>query len=65
MRKQQDVADKEDENKTTLTHIVHVTTIYKTWDINYNINEGFVLRKEKIYSLFKVEREEMYELIDK
>ena len=65
MRKQQDVADKEDENKTTLTHIVHVTTIYKIWDINYNINEGFVLRKEKIYSLFKVEREEMYELIDK
>ena len=65
MRKQQDVADKEDEKKTTLTYVVHITTIYKTWDINHNINEGFVLRKEKIYSLFKVEREEMYELIDK
>ena len=28
------------------------------------MNEGFVLREEKIYSLFKVEREEMYKLID-
>ena len=37
MSKWQGAANKEDWNKTTLIHIAHKSTIYKTWGINYNI----------------------------
>ena len=35
----------------------------KTWDYAIDIREGFVLKKEKIYPLFKIEREEVQEFV--
>ena len=33
--------------------------IRKTWDYAINLREGFVLKKGKIYSLSRIEREEV------
>ena len=36
----------------------------KMWDYAIDINEGFLLRKKKIYLLLREKREEIYEFID-
>jgi len=36
----------------------------KTWDYAIDLREGFVLKKEKIYSLSRVEREEVQEFVN-
>jgi len=39
--------------------------IRKIWDHTIDMKEGFVLRKGKVYSLSRKEREEMHEFIKK
>ena len=36
----------------------------KIWDHTINMKEGFILKKEKVYSLSREEREEMCEFIN-
>ena len=37
--------------------------ISKIWDYAIDFREGFVLKKEKIYSLFRIERKEVQEIL--
>jgi len=37
--------------------------INKTWDYVIDLREGFILKKEKIYPLLRVEREEVQDFV--
>ena len=37
--------------------------ISKIWDYAIDFREGFVLKKEKIYSLFRIERKEVQKFL--
>jgi len=39
--------------------------VKKVWDLAIELNEEFVLRKEKVYPLLREERGEVHEFINK